>query len=93
MVAVVVLEKNSKSFLCIVLFIIVMSQGQYWGPHMTIYIISKDMQAQEISNLFNFFSSDLKHWVEVTNLGRFGEVIGSGQAYGEEEADLKEASA
>ena len=51
------------------------------------------MSAQEISILFNFFSSDLKDWVEVTNLGRFGEVIGSGQAYGEEEADLKEASA
>ena len=51
------------------------------------------MEAKEINNLFNFFSSDLKDWVEVTNLGRFGEVIGSGQAYGEEEADLKEASA
>ena len=60
---------------------------------MLFYIKSKEMSAQEISILFNFFSSDLKDWVEVTNLGRFGEVIGSGQAYGEEEADLKEASA
>ena len=32
-------------------------------------------------------------WVQSTHLGRLGEVIGSAQAYGEEEADLKEASA
>ena len=31
--------------------------------------------------------------VQSTHLVRFGEVIGSEQAYGEEEADLKEASA
>ena len=32
-------------------------------------------------------------WIQWTHLGRLGEVIGSAQAYGEEEADLKEASA
>ena len=31
--------------------------------------------------------------MQSTHLVRFGEVIGSEQAYGEEEADLKEASA